>query len=167
MIIYVIGAFLIIGILIFLIIKNKKEGTKSAENVSEFLFKGPALGNINLYKNNQEQYLKIILANFPKFTKESLFHSINELTNRLINAQNNGYISEMAFKKTARDNILKSIKNMKLVGCFVINYSSGYISVASIFSNNNELYQILMKINIQEAILYLDSYNAIKWFENN
>ena len=151
-------------ILIFFLFKKKKN---KPENVETYKFMGPALNNHLMYKERERKALNEVLTTFPKFTKETLYSNIYELTRRIINGQNNGYISQNAFQKSATDKVLIEIRNMKLVDARIINYENNYMSVAIIFENiDQKLYQLLMKINVQNGLLYLDSYNANLWFEN-
>lgn len=156
---------IIISVFLVLIIKNKKK-TKIV-NEEKYKFYGPALNNIMMYKAREEKMINGILAYYTKFTKESLIANIEELMTRIINGQNNGYISETAFQKTATDELLRKIKEMSKVDLSIINYENGYMSVAVIFEGEEKnLYQLLMKMNVQNGLLYLDSYNVTFWFKN-
>lgn len=153
---------IIVGIILFFKLRKKKPIVKESYN-----FLGPAHSNIIMYKAREEKSLNYILANYNKFTKESLIKNIEEITERLVNGQNNGYISETAFQKTAIDNVLLNMRGMKQVDISIINFENGYMSVAVIFEGEEKnLYQLLMKINVQNGLLYLDSYNATFWFKN-
>lgn len=167
--------FLSIGLVLFAILivtvitlsKNAKLKKGNLE-VIDFNFEGAAYNNIVMYKARQEKALNTILANFNKYNKDSLFANIDELMTRLVNGQNNGYISNQAFQKTAIDEILKRMRNMKKVDVSIINYESFYMSVAIIFESlEKDLYQLLMKVNVQNGLLYLDSYNATLWFKKD
>ena len=163
---WLIIAFLIIALLIVIIFfkKRKKKPVIKEEN---YKFIGPAYSNIIMYKAREEKSLNTILSNYPKFTKESLIKNIEELSTRILNGQNNGYISQAAFQKTATDYVLMKMKGMKKVELSIINFENGYMSVAMIFEGEQkDLYQLLMKINVQNGLLYLDSYNATFWFKN-
>ncbi len=153
-------------IIVFLIMKRNKKKVEINEPI--YNFEGAAYNNIIMYKSRQEKALNVLLSNFSKFTKESLLNNIDELTNRIIKGENNGYISKGAFQKTAIDEILQKMKTMKKVDVSVINYEAGYMSVTVIFEDENkDLYQLLMKMNVQNGLLYLDSYNATLWFKKD
>lgn len=153
---------IIVGIILFFKMRKKKPVVEEKYN-----FSGPAYSNIIMYKAREEKTLNYILANYNKFTKESLINNIEEIAKRLVNGQNNGYISETAFQKTAIDNVLLKMKEMKQVDISIINFEYGYMSVAVIFEGEDKnLYQLLMKMNVQNGLLYLDSYNATFWFKN-
>lgn len=153
---------------IFILKRNRKFSKKIQEDKVIYDFKGPALNNYKLYKEWEVKAINSILASFPKFTKDALYQNVNELARRIINGQNNGYISQNAFQKSATDKILIEIRNMKQVDLSIINYENNYMSAAIIYENSKkELYQLLMKINVQNGLLYLDSYNAAFWFTNN
>lgn len=162
--------FIILTILstgIVLLITLRKNKSKEVPSQINYNFQGAAYNNIIMYKSRHEKSMSVILGKYSKFTADSLLKNINELTTRLVNGQNNGYISQAAFQKTALDEILRMMKTMKIVDVNIINYDAGYMSVAVIFENNTkELYQLLMKMNIQNGLLYLDSYNATLWFKN-
>lgn len=154
---------LILGIVFYFKLRRKK----TAIVQEKYSFFGPAYNNIIMYKAREEKALNTILANYDKFTKEILMNNIAEITDRLVNGQNNGYISEAAFQKTAIDDVLLKMRTMRKVDVNIINFELGYMSVAVIFEGEEKnLYQLLMKMNVQNGLLYLDSYNATFWFRN-
>ena len=158
---------LVISIGVVFLIKFLKNQKKDPSKQNNYNFQGAAYNNILMYKSRQDKFIGVILNKYDKFTNETLFKNIDDITLRLIKGQNNGLISQAAFEKTALDNILLQMPNMTKVDVSIINYEMGYMSVAVIFENNNkDLYQLLMKINVQNGLLYLDSYNATLWFKN-
>lgn len=164
-IIFIILTILSIGVVLLITLKKNKQ--KEVPNQINYNFQGAAYNNILMYKARHEKSIGVILGKYSKFTADSLLKNINEITIRLINGQNNGYISQAAFQKTAIDGILNMMKTMNMVDVNIINYDAGYMSVAVIFENNSkDLYQLLMKMNVQNGLLYLDSYNATLWFKN-
>lgn len=165
-VIIIIVTILIVSIIFILKgVKDKKDLQKEAIELNRY--SGPALNNIQMYKQREEVSLKIIAGSFPNYSKEKIYEDINELVNRLINAQNNGYISSNAFQKSGQDKVLYQIRTMTKLDTIIIGYEQNYASVAVIFENQTkELYQILLRVNIQNGLSYLDSYNATKWFNN-
>lgn len=158
----------IVIVLTILIIKNKNNKLNNNIVMPNYNFEGAAYNNIVMYKSREQKALNVILANYEKFTKETLFSNIDDLTNRIVNGQNNGYISQNAFQKTAIDDILQKMRSMKKIDVSIINYENAYMSVAVIFEDvNKDLYQLLMKMNVQNGLLYLDSYNATLWFKKD
>ena len=161
------SVIVLLSIILLIVITSKKKNNE-VDETPKYRFEGPANSNYLMYKERENKALNEILAIFPKFTKESLYLNINDLTKRIIQGQNNGYISQTAFQKFASDKTLISMRSMKYIDTVIINYENKYMSVAVIFENSNkELYQLLMKMNVQNGLLYLDSYNASFWFNNN
>lgn len=170
-IIYVMIGIVIITIIIVSIIfvlqsiKRKKKNEIETQNMERFT--GAALNNMQMYKQREEVALRIIAGSFPDYSKEKIYIDIEEITRRLLNAQNNGYISAIAFQKSAQDKILLQMRTMTKLETIIIGYEQNYASVAVIFENENkELYQLLLRLNVQNGLLYLDSYNATLWFNN-
>lgn len=140
---------------------NKKEETQISR------FSGASLKTIKMYKEREEAALRVLASVFPEYSKDKIYSDIDEIVRRLLNAQNNGYISAIAFEKSGKDKILFEIRSMTKLSTTIIGYENNYASVAVIFENaNKDLYQLLLRINVSNGIIYLDSYNATIWFNN-
>lgn len=168
---FLILGLIIVGVVTIIIVATllvQKKGQKVETVQGDFReFAGAALTNIKMYKEREMTAVQVLLANFPNFTRESLYANIDELSKRIINGQNNGYISQGAFQKSATDKVLVELREMRKVETCIISYETNYASVAVIFKNkDNVLYQLLMRINVQNGLLYLDSYSATIWFNS-
>ena len=161
-IILIVSILLVIGIILFLVFKKQNKKVEEEKVVIDSSYRGMAYNNVSMYKQNEVSALKSVIYNYPAFTKETLYSSINDLIERIVKAQRYSQISINATQKATTDALLIEIRNnTKFKESIIINYESNYMNVVAIFeSTDGKFYQLLCKFNVQNGLLYLDSYNS-------
>lgn len=118
--------------------------------------------NQKINESQERKYLQKLLNDYPYFNekliKDTLYGYATDITKKV----SNNYFAEKVVEKMSKDQLSSSFVNMNFVRINVVYYKNPRFSVAVVYTDGRDEYQMTMYATIRENQLYIDSYDVTK-----
>lgn len=162
-IIIIIVIAVILAPIIFISIKINNFKYRVGQHVLGKVGFGAADVNAKINDIQEDQVIDNFLKVYTTYNEQMVKNTIQQISNSILNNQNNGLISNDVLDKMNTNQMLAGIRGMSFVRSNLLAFRSpDKLSALSVYTDGRDEYQIMMFLSIQNSNWFVEKIDVMR-----